>query len=113
MATVLINPVQERIQRWSEKWFQRNLVKLRTDLPECARDMRETASLSELLEDVLQRIEAGVRTTRVAAVVNGKVLSARGLPWQEAKEWASNLDLECDRADLRNRGSQVPASGPA
>ena len=97
LATVLINPVQARIQAWSENWFQRDLVKLRTQLPECARDMRETASLSELLEDVLARIEAGVRTTRVAAVVNGKVLSARGLHLAEAKEWASNLDLECDQ----------------
>jgi hypothetical protein len=33
VATVLVSPAQERIQRWSEQRFQRNLVKLREDLP--------------------------------------------------------------------------------
>ena len=95
VATVLVNPAQERIQSWSEKWFQRDLVKLRTELPECARDMRETASLSELLDDVLQRIEAGVRTTRVAALINGQVLKARGVSIEDAAAWASGVDLDC------------------
>lgn len=95
VATVLVNPAQERIQSWSEKWFQRDLVKLRTELPECARDMRETASLSELLDDVLQRIEAGVRTTRVAALINGQVLKARGVSLEDAAAWASGVDLDC------------------
>lgn len=97
IATVLINPVQARIQAWSENWFQRDLVKLRNDLPECARDMRETASLAELLDDVLERIETGVRTTRVAALINGKVLKTRGIALEEAEEWAASLDLECQQ----------------
>ena len=95
IATVLINPVQARIQSWSENWFQRDLVKLRNDLPECARDMRETASLSELLEDVLARIEAGVRTTRLAALIGGKVLMARGIPLEDVKAWSSGATPEC------------------
>ena len=95
VATVLVNPAQQRIQRWSENWFQRDLVRLRTELPECARDMRETASLSELLEDVLARIEAGVRTTRVAALIGGRVLKARRISVEEVEEWAAGVDLEC------------------
>ncbi|MEO8547584.1 MAG: hypothetical protein ABI422_04380 [Sphingomicrobium sp.] len=95
IATVLINPVQSRIQSWSENWFQRDLVKLRTDLPECARDMRETASLSELLEDVLARIEAGVRTIRLAALIDGKVLIARGVSVEDVEAWSAGTALEC------------------
>lgn len=95
IATVLINPVQARIQTWSEGWFQRDLVKLRNDLPECARDMRETASLSELLDDVLARIEAGVRTTRLAALIGGKVLMARGVPLEDVEAWSSGATPEC------------------
>jgi hypothetical protein len=95
IATVLINPVQARIQSWSENWFQRDLVKLRTDLPECARDMRETASLSELLDDVLARIEAGVRTTRLAALIGGKVLMTRGVSVAEVEAWSSGATPEC------------------
>jgi hypothetical protein len=95
VATVLVNPAQTRIQKWSENWFQKDLVKLRTDLPECARDMRETASLSELLDDVLARIEAGVRTTRVAALIEGKVLMARGVPVEDVEAWSSGATPEC------------------
>ena len=62
LATVLVNPIQERITRWSERRFQKNLFLLRDDLPECVRDMRETASLTEMLDDILLRIERGVRS---------------------------------------------------
>ncbi len=95
VATVLVNPAQQRIQRWSENWFQRDLVRLRTELPECARDLRETASLVELADDVLARIESGVRTTRVAMLIGGQVLMARGVPVEEVEEWAAGVDLEC------------------
>jgi hypothetical protein len=77
IATVLINPIQERIQRWSENRFQRNLVLLRDDLPDCVRDMRETASLVEMIDEVLARVERGVRAVRGAAIVNGEVFRAR------------------------------------
>ena len=50
---MLINPIQERVQRWSEHRFQKNLFLLRDDLPEVARDMRETASLDEMLDEIL------------------------------------------------------------
>ena len=50
--TMLVNPIQERIQRWSERRFQHNLFILRDDLPESVRDLRETATLDELLGDL-------------------------------------------------------------
>jgi hypothetical protein len=90
IATVLVNPIQERIQRWSEKRFQRNLVMLRDELPECVRDMRETASLSELLEEVLQRVEKGVRAVRAAAIIETRVLNTRKVPLEEVEQWLSS-----------------------
>lgn len=104
VATVLVNPAHQRIQSWSEKWFQKDLVRLRDELPECARDMRETASLSELLEDVLARIEAGVRTTRIAALIGGKVLKTRGISVEETEAWSAAVppqsrDGICEIAD--------------
>ena len=78
LSTVLINPIQERVQRWSERRFQKNLFLLRDDLPEVARDMRETASLGEMLDEILARVDRGVRAVRSAAIVNGCVLRARG-----------------------------------
>src|SRR5207253_11338891 len=78
LSTVLVNPIQERVQRWSERRFQKNLFLLRDDLPEVARDMRETASLGEMLDEILARVDRGVRAVRSAMIVNGCVLRARG-----------------------------------
>ena len=75
---MLVNPIQERVQRWSERRFQKNLFLLRDDLPEVARDMRETASLGEMLDEILARVDRGVRAVRSSAIVNGCVLRARG-----------------------------------
>ena len=49
-----------------------------TILPEVARDMRETASLGEMLDEILARVDRGVRAVRSSAIVNGCVLRARG-----------------------------------
>jgi len=89
IATVLINPIQERIQRWSEHRFQRNLVMLRDELPEHVRDMRETASLDEMLGDILERIEQGMRSVRSAAVIHGQVVQARGVDTEVVEGWRS------------------------
>ncbi|MFL6720950.1 MAG: hypothetical protein ACJ8FT_03985 [Sphingomonas sp.] len=89
LSTVLINPIQERVQRWSERRFQKNLFLLRDDLPEVARDMRETASLGDMLDEILARVDRGVRAVRSAAIVNGCVLRARGLSLEEVEGWRS------------------------
>ncbi|WP_310467005.1 hypothetical protein [Sphingomonas sp.] len=102
LATILVSPAQERIQRWSERRFQRQLVALRDDLPECVRDMRVTASLHELLEEVLARIQSGVRTTRLAVAIGGQVASMRGVRPEELEAWrASN---EAGLADTAAEG---------
>jgi len=88
LSTVLINPIQERVQRWSEKRFQKNLFLLRDDLPEVVRDMRETASLGEMLEEILARVDRGVRAVRSSAIVNGCVMRARGLSSAQPKQGA-------------------------
>ena len=89
LATVLVNPIQERIQRWSERKFQKNLFLLRDDLPEVVRDMRETASLGEMLEEILARIERGVRSVRSAAIVGGRVLKTHDVTAPEVEDWRS------------------------
>ena len=105
LSTVLVNPIQERVQRWSERRFQRNLFLLRDDLPEVARDMRETASLGEMLDEILARVDRGVRAVRSAAVVNGCVLRSRGPTIDEVEAWrTSNLARDyksdiCEPAD--------------
>jgi hypothetical protein len=87
LATMLVNPIQERIQRWSERKFQHNLFILRDDLPESVRDLRETASLDELLADILRRIEQGIRSVRSAIIVGGRILETRDVTPAEVEDW--------------------------
>jgi hypothetical protein len=105
IATILVNPIQERIQRWSERRFQRDLVMLRDELPERVRDMRETASLDELLGEVLSRIERGVRSVRSAALIHGSVTHTRGVDadvvdgWRSTRQGSDYTQDVCDPGD--------------
>lgn len=106
LSTVMVNPIQDRVQRWSERRFQKNLFLLRDDLPEVVRDMRETASLGDMLQEILVRVERGVRAVRCAAIVNGSVLNARGLTIEEVEQWrksASGLDYRSDICESSDR----------
>lgn len=100
LSTVLVNPIQERVQRWSERRFQKNLFLLRDDLPEVARDMRETASLGEMLDEILERVDRGVRAVRSAAIVNGCVLRARSLSIEDVEAWRSTAFAQDYKSDI-------------
>jgi hypothetical protein len=100
LSTVLVNPIQERVQRWSERRFQKNLFLLRDDLPEVARDMRETASLGEMLDEILARVDRGVRAIRSAAIVNGCVFRARGLSTDEVETWRTTSFAQDYKSDI-------------
>jgi hypothetical protein len=107
VATVVISPLQERIQRWSEQRFQRNLVKLREALPECVRELRESASMDELLEEVLGRIEEGTRATRMTVILNGKIAAIRGISPEAVENWLANFDPKTCRNELCSVGDTL------
>jgi hypothetical protein len=100
LATIMVNPIQERVQRWSEKKFQRNLFLLREDLPQSMRDMRETASLGEMLEEILAMVDRGVRSVRAAMIVNGCVLSVRDLSVEEVEAWRTSVFAQDYKRDI-------------
>jgi hypothetical protein len=100
LATILVNPIQERIHRWSEKKFQKNLFLLRDDLPESVRDLRETASLDEMLDSILSQIDRGVRAVRGAMIVNGCVMCVRGLTVEDVETWRISLFAQDYKSDI-------------
>jgi hypothetical protein len=100
LATIMVNPIQERVQRWSERKFQKNLFLLREDLPECVRDLRETASLGEMVEEILARVDRGVRAVRSAVMVDGDLLRARGIGPDEVEAWRSSRSAQDYRSDI-------------
>jgi hypothetical protein len=107
VATVAVTPLYEKIQHWSEKKFQRNLYLLRDDLPESVKDLRETATTSELIEEVLVRIERGVRAIRTAAIVNGEVKNTRGITPEEVQEWRSSSQAQDYAEDESEKKDKV------
>ncbi|HYD38459.1 MAG TPA: hypothetical protein VEA60_12645 [Allosphingosinicella sp.] len=97
LSTALVNPVYERVQGWAERRFHRRLAEMRRDLPDCLRDLRHFATLPELIEEVLERIASGVRASRLALVLDGRVAGTRGAGAAEVEAWlaATALDPSC------------------
>ena len=96
----MVNPIQERVQAWSEKRFQKNLFLLRNDLPQSVRDMRETASLADMLDEILAQVDRGVRAVRAAMIVNGCVMCARGLTTEEVDAWRTSVFARDYKSDI-------------
>jgi hypothetical protein len=103
---VLITPLNNRIQGWAERRFQKALMRLRRDLPECVADMRETSGLEALLEEVVDRVAGGVRASRMAVTIGDRAIAARGVTADELEGWRSAAsldatveDLDCDPGD--------------
>ncbi|HEX8379821.1 MAG TPA: hypothetical protein VF619_04640, partial [Allosphingosinicella sp.] len=114
LAVVLITPLHNRVHRWAERRFQKALLHLKRHLPECVEDLRETATLTELTQEVLDRVAAGVRTSRAAVLVGDRVGAVRGMTEQEAAAWRDGnaLDGSAERV-VCNYGDPVfPARVP-
>jgi hypothetical protein len=113
LSTVLVNPIQERITRWSERKFQHNLVILRDELPDSVRDLRETGNLGELIDDVLARIMKGVVTTHVAAVIDQGVFRTRGISNDKVDQWRQdNPEWDCSEDICHSSDKLFPVRLP-
>jgi len=96
LAAVSLGPIHAAMVRWSDRRFQKQLVSLRDDLPETARDMRHSATRDDLLKTALERVVPAVYA-KGAAVLNSDasgVLHAQGLAHDEVEDWASNWTPE-------------------
>lgn len=94
LSTAMVSPVYERVQNWAERRFHRKLAEMRRDLPDCLRDLRHFATLPELVEEVLERVSAGVRSARLALVLDGRVAGSRGTGAGEVEAWLARTTLD-------------------
>ena len=63
--------------------------------------MRETASLGEMLEEILAQVERGVRAVRSAAIVNGcGSLSPRTSAVEEVEDWRTSTSRRTIKSDI-------------
>ncbi len=100
VVALLIAPLHNRAQDWAERRFRKNLVHLRRSLPECAADLRETATLPELAGEVLRQIASGVRPRHAAVLVGDKIVDSRGIASAEVERWAAATELATDADEL-------------
>lgn len=86
-ATVFIQPLHERVQKWVERRFHKGIIEIREELPELMRDTRDSASLKDFLCDVLQRIADGFHAVRAAIVIDSAVQQTVGIEPSEVLGW--------------------------
>ena len=106
MATMLIHPVHERVQAWAERHFHKSLLELKEKLPEAMRDLRDVASFTDFVQEVLSRITSGVLATRAAFLVGREVTETCGISRAEVLRWllafqpeAGDDRVHCDAED--------------
>lgn len=105
LAVLMVTPLNERVQAWAERRFQKDLLTLRRDLPECMADLRDTGATEALVEEVFARVSAGVRAARLALLF-GPTLATRGASKAEVRAWLKREmpddgaeTLDCRRSD--------------
>ena len=123
LAALLVTPAHHRVMHWTDHVFQRGLSRLRNDLPQTVGDLRETASLDELLGAVLDEVSTGVRATRAAVILEAdsglKPVAMRGVDASDLADWlegAGPVPAARDRDDplfpvrlpLSNRQGELP-----
>ena len=104
MVAALLAPLHHRISGWAEERFHHDLAVLRRDLPDLLLTLSSGSSLKRLAKAVLPRIEHAVQSTRMALLVDGRLVAVQGIELAPArcllKSWiAPEAPLQIDRDD--------------
>ncbi|HET9810984.1 MAG TPA: hypothetical protein VFP53_04730 [Sphingomicrobium sp.] len=100
VATVLIHPLHQRVEKWTERRFHKALIEIREELPELMRDTRDSASLDPFLDDMLTRIVGGVHATRAAVILEREVRQTVGITPSEVTQWFAEFQPKPDEHSL-------------
>lgn len=105
VAAVMIAPLHHRITHWAEHRFQKNLLRLRRELPLLAGDLRETASAERIAGAIIEEAGDTVRAARAAVLLGEDIKAVRGIDRTTVEEWRgswrmpTHTGLDCDRDD--------------
>ena len=99
LATILVTPAQSRIMGWADEKFRKALSHLRRDLPDCVDDLRETASLDELVAEILERVRTGLRVTSAAIEIDGRLTVRPEQSFSSEPYWPIRLPLRVQHRD--------------
>jgi hypothetical protein len=104
-ALGLVTPMKGAVLGWADRHFRQDLTKLREGLPTSLRELRDMGTLDDIVEEVMERVEAGVRPVRLAIILDGKVRASRGDGADRVAQWGmERLDptirgVQCVRGD--------------
>ena len=85
IAAMMLTPLHHRISSWAEQHFQHDLTKLKSELPDLLAVLSASASVKRLAAAVLPRIEDAVHSTRMCLVIDGRLVTAQGIPIPSAR----------------------------
>jgi hypothetical protein len=85
IAAMMLTPLHGRISSWAENHFQHDLAGLKRELPDLLAVLSSTASVKRLGAAVLPRIENAVQATRIALLVDGRLVATDGIQIDSAR----------------------------
>lgn len=103
LAAILLTPLHRRISNWAEQHFQHDLAVLKQELPDLLISLSFGASVKRLAETVLPRIEQAVQSTRMALLVDDRLVMTQGInraaTQKLLKGWRppqTEVQMDCD-----------------
>jgi hypothetical protein len=90
MVAALLAPLHRRISGWAEEKFHHDLAVLRRDLPDLLLTLSSGSSLQRLAKAILPRIEYAVQSTRMALLIDGRLVAAQGIELAPARRLLKN-----------------------
>jgi hypothetical protein len=87
IAAVLLTPLHSRISNWAETHFQRDLNGLKAELPDLLATLSGSSSMTGIGSIVLPRIEEAIHSTRIALLVDGRLVAVRGIARTAVRRW--------------------------
>jgi hypothetical protein len=87
IAAALLTPLHSRISGWAEAHFQKDLMGLRSELPDLLSALSGTSSIERMGSAILPRIEQAIHSTRIALVIEGRLASICGLTKSAGRRW--------------------------
>lgn len=84
LAALLLVPLHQRLSRWAEKRFQRDLARLHAEFPVLLAEVRNSSDPTEFADNALRLVIRGVRASHGAILLSDKgrlvLAHAEGLP---------------------------------
>lgn len=85
LAAVLLTPLHGRISSWAEHYFQHDLAEFKRELPNLLLAHSAGSSVKRLAAVVLPRIEQAVQSTRIALILDNRLVATRGIALPAAR----------------------------